>query len=45
MTFDEKNEFYKKLDGYYNDKPGKKPHSIDEINSMIQSLVKAKLNK
>jgi len=45
MSFDEKNEFYKKLDVYYKDKPGKKPYSIDEINSMIQSLIEAKLNK
>jgi len=45
MSFDEKNEFYKKLDLYYNDKPGKKPHNFDEINSMIQNLVNAKLNK
>jgi len=45
MSHDEKNESYKKLDLYYNDKPGKKPHSINEINSIIQNLVKAKLNK
>jgi len=45
MLFDEKNEFYKKLDLYYKDKPDKNPYSIDEINSMIQSLIEAKLNQ
>ncbi|KAE9542911.1 hypothetical protein AGLY_002822 [Aphis glycines] len=45
MSMDENNEFYKKLDVYYKDKPGKRPYSIDEINSMIQSLIEAKLNK
>lgn len=45
MSFDQKNEFYNKLNDYYLEKPGQKPHSIVEINTIIKDIVQAKLNK
>jgi len=33
--FNEKVEFFKKLDIFYIDKPGKKSHSMDEIETII----------
>lgn len=39
--FDEKVEFFKKLDIFYTDKPGKKPHSINEVETIIQDIIHA----
>jgi len=43
--FDEKVEFFKKLDIFYTDKPGKKPHSMNEVETIIQDIIHAKTNR
>lgn len=45
MENNERDEFYKKLESYYTYKPGKKPYTIDEMNTMIQDLINAKTNR
>lgn len=45
LEFDERAEFYRKLECYYTSKPGKKPYNLDDINTMIQAILNAKTNK
>jgi len=41
--FNDKMEFYKKMDRYYLDKPGKKPYTAEKIESIIVEINDAKL--
>jgi hypothetical protein len=43
--FDEKVAFFKKLDIFYTDKPDKKPHSMNEVETIIQDIINAKTKR
>lgn len=42
-NFNEKTEFYQKMEKYYLDKPGKKPYTSEKIESIIMEINDAKL--
>lgn len=41
-NFNEKTEFYQKMEKYYLDKPGKKPYTSEKIESIIMEINDAK---